>query len=124
MNLARPILYSFFVAALISMVINFFFFKQPFSLEMAHSLFFFTSLAILSGILYRLKTEPKTFIGIAMYITIGRFLLASIAFYIYINTFTFHENSLIAHFMTNYFVFTIFEILFLLKIVATKPTSK
>jgi len=124
MNLAKPILFSFIVATLISITINFFFFKKPFSLEMMHSLIFFTCLAILSGLLYRQKTRPKTFITIVMYITIGRFLLASIAFFAYTSAFAFHENSLIAHFMTSYFVFTFFEIFFLLKIASFNSSTK
>jgi len=124
MNLVKPILLSIFVAVCISIAINLFVFKQPFSLEMAHSLFFFTCLAVISGTLYRLKTQPKTSLIIIMYVTIGRFLLASIAFLIYTSAFSFHENTLIAHFMTNYFVFTFFEVFFLLKIASIKPPVK
>lgn len=124
MSLIKPIAYSVAVCALLSILLNKLVFTEQTDLAWLHSLIFYTCLAFLSGALYRKQTDAKTFLGIIMFVSIGRFLLASIAFFVYTSLFAFHEKSFITHFMSHYFVFTFFEILFLLKIVSTKQNLK
>lgn len=124
MSFVRPILYAISVSVFLSIALNTFLFKNNSHLEWLHCLIFYTFLAFLSGALYHKQTNAKTFVGIIMFVSIGRFLLASIAFFVYTSLLPFHEKSFITYFMTQYFIFACFEIFFLLKIVSTKQTIK
>ena len=87
------------------------------------SLVYFSVLSLIINVFYIQKTDGKTFVSLIQGASIARFLVSGIAFFIYAQLYPNFNTKFIIHFMGHYFVFTFFEMLFLLKIVNSKPNA-
>ena len=82
------------------------------------------AIAIVLGVITIVLSEPKAMAENLLSLSLGRLLVSAIAFLIYRANYPEFKKWYMVHFMIHYAIFTFFEIIFLFKIVNTKPTSK
>lgn len=122
-DILKPILISLIVTAAGSFSISTLFTSE---LPISHwliSIAYFTILSLVLNLIYIQKTDSRTFINTIMVSSGARLLASAVAFLIYSYLFGTSTRSFIIHFMFHYIVFTIFEILFLIKIVNTSSQN-
>ncbi len=81
------------------------------------SVVFFLVLNEAISIVYMQRTDARTSINNSMASSIGRLLASGTAFLIYGYLYPFGKTAMIAHFIPHYFLFTLIELFFLLKLV-------
>ncbi len=81
------------------------------------SVLFFFVLNIGISIVYLQKTDARTSINNSMASSIGRLLASGLAFLVYGYLFPYGKTAMVAHFIPHYFLFTLIELFFLLKLV-------
>lgn len=122
-DIFKPILSSLIVASAGSFAISRLFISDLPNMHWFFSLAFFTLLSLALNIVYIQKTDSRSFINTIMVSSGARLLASAVAFLIYSYVFEAGTRSFIIHFMFHYFVFAIFEIIFLIKIVNTKSQN-
>src|ERR1043165_937174 len=123
-NIIKPILMAGLCSAVFSLCILHFFPNSPQNNHWVYSICFHTALILAMGVLLILYPKPKTMASNLLSISLGRLLASAIAFMLYRHQFPQFQKWFMIHFMIHYVLFTIFEILFLLKIVNTKTSDK
>lgn len=101
-----------------SSVFNYFFNKP--SAQWLQSLFFFIAVTIVLYLVYRIKTDKKTFTGILLFSSVFKFLLSLIVIIIYLLCLKNLFFNFFIHFIGHYVLFTIFEIRYLLQLIKIK----
>lgn len=122
-DIFKPIVISLIVAFAGSFAIGQFFIPDLPNTHWFFSLGFFSLLSLALNIVYIQKTDSRSFINTIMVSSGARLLASAVAFLIYSYVFEASTRSFIIHFMFHYFVFAIFEIVFLIKIVNTKSQN-
>lgn len=122
-NIFTPVLVSLVVCSALSLAINSIFPLSNVNDHWIYSIAFLCVLSLGLNIVYIQKTDSRSFANTIMSASIIRFLGAAVAFFIYSLAFPLFKLPTVIHFMLHYFVFAIFEILFLLKIVKANSTE-
>ena len=122
-NIFKPVVLATVICCGMSVLLNVCFPDADPNHHWLYSLVFFCVLSLIINIFYIQKTDGKTFVSLIQGASIARFLVSGIAFFIYTQLHPNFNTKFMVHFMGHYFVFTFFEMLFLLKIVNAKPKT-
>lgn len=122
-DILKPIITSLIAATAGSYAISKLFIHDLPNIHWVYSLGFFTLLSLVLNLVFIQKTDSRSFINTIMVSSGARLLASATAFLVYSYLFEASTKLFILHFMLHYFVFTIFEILFLIKIVNTRSQN-
>lgn len=122
-NVFKPILFSILVSCLVSFLLKFLGVANAYDNHWLYSLAYLSVLSVIINLFYIQKMDGKSFVSLIQGASIARFLLSGVAFFVYSLLFPDFNISIVMHFMLHYFIFTFFEILFLLKIVHSKTDT-
>jgi hypothetical protein len=120
----KPLIIATLCSGILSFCILKFFAQSPQNLHWLLSILFHGAVAIVIALLGIINPDPKALASNLLSISLGRLLASGIAFFMYSLKFPELQKWFMVHFMIHYALFTFFEILFLLKIVNTKTSSK